>query len=216
VENRFSFISRYLQASKRLLNFDDVGPCHTFGLSHPINDQYVDCAGNFEGSVNPWHTGLLKGMPKPEEIISSELELLVLMFGLVLNLKPKIVVETGCNTGFMTRALGLGCWTNGFGQVYSSDVDNNMVDFATEICTGLPVTIYRKPALHMDELFSADLVFIDSSYESRSKEIFRVKPGATYVYHDSAAEHWIKPELQFEQFKVHLDSPRGFSIVRKP
>jgi hypothetical protein len=215
-ETRFYFFARYKVAVNRLLQFDDVEPCHTFGNSHPINELYECCLGNFEGSPNPWHLGTINGQPKPEELIGSEAEILVMMFGLVLELKPFLVVETGCNTGTMSRALGLGCWVNGFGRVVTSDIDVRMVGHAVRLCEGLPVEVRLCPSLEIGELPHADLVFIDSSYASRTEERKLVKSGATYVYHDSHAEPWIRPEMETESFKIHLDGPRGFSIVRKP
>jgi len=167
---------------------------------------------------NPWHLGVLNNLdlPNPEEKIQSELELLAHMFTMVVQLKPMLVVETGCHIGLMARALGAGCWTNGFGKVVASDIDSRMVECAQQLCARFPVEIRHCPALALPELSEADLVFIDSSYESRSQEITKVKPGAVYVYHDSYVEPHIKLDMRNEEFRVHLDSPRGFSIVRKP
>jgi predicted O-methyltransferase YrrM len=170
-----------------------------------------------EGAENPWHVGTMDSAtyPIPHELIQGELEMLAHMFTMVVQLKPKLVVETGTNVGLMARALGSGCWVNQIGRVITSDIDQRMVDYAKRICTGFPVEVRCCPSLDMPELREADLVFIDSSYESRSQEIHCVKSGAVYVYHDSYAEPWIRAEMEHEQFKVHLDSPRGFSIVRK-
>jgi predicted O-methyltransferase YrrM len=171
-----------------------------------------------EGAENPWHVGTMDSAsyPVPHELIQGELEMLAHMFTMVVQLKPKLVVETGTNVGLMARALGAGCWTNGFGRVVTSDTDQRMVDYAKKICAGFPVEIRCCPSLELSELREADLVFVDSSYESRSQEIHFVKSGAVYVYHDSYAEPWIRDEMAPETYKVHLDTPRGFSIVRKP
>ena len=115
----------------------------------------------------------------------------------------------------MARALGAGCWVNGFGRVVTSDVDQKLVDYARNLCFPFPVEVRCCPSMDLPELRQADLVFVDSSYESRSQEIKDVKRGAVYVYHDSYAEPWVRPEMEAEKYKVHLDTPRGFSIVRK-
>lgn len=210
-----SFTSRMATGFMIATAVDDVYPCHPFGASHSINELYADepKTGNFP---NPWHIGTTMFNRWPtKELIQSELELLAHMYTMVLQLKPRLVVETGANVGLMTRALGAGCWANGFGRVVSSDVNQEYVEFAKMLCRDLPVDIRCCPSLELPELKDADLVFIDSSYESRSIERQVVKSGAVYVYHDSFAEPWIRPEMQHEEYKVHLDSPRGFSIVRK-
>ncbi len=210
-------MEKYLTGFSRAVSIDNVAPCLTFGASHFINELYADVPKTLD-FPNPWHIGTFDASqyPTPNELIQGELEMLAFMFGLVLQLKPKLVVETGTNVGIMARALAAGCWVNGFGKVVTSDTNQKMVDYATKVCEGLPVEIRCCPSLDLPELLVADLVFVDSSYESRSKEIKLVKSGAVYVYHDSCAEPWIRPEMSSEEFKVHLDSPRGFSIVRKP
>lgn len=192
-------------------------PCGTFGNSTPIDALYTD-SPKTEGFPNPWHIGTLERQwyPDPNELIQGELELLVFLFGLVVQIKPKLIFESGTNVGLTTRALAAGCWVNGFGTVESAEVDLRYVEFARRICTGLPAVIHQSPALDCSALREADFVFIDSSYESRSQEHKLVKSGAVYVYHDSLAETWVRPELEYEKFKVHLDTPRGFSIARKP
>ncbi len=191
-------------------------PCGTFGHSKPIDALYADVSKT-EGFPNPWHIGTInrESYPHPGELIQGELELLVFLFGLVVQLKPKLVFESGTNVGLATRALASGCWVNGFGVVESAEKDPACVAFAKTLCIGFPAIIHQCPALECSALGKADLVFIDSSYESRSEEHKLVKSGAVYVYHDSYAEPWVRPELEHEHYKIHLDTPRGFSIVRK-
>jgi hypothetical protein len=211
------FLRRLRVGFAAAIAVDQLEPCPTFGNSHFVNLQYSDVPKT-EHHPNPWHIGVLNGepYPMPQELIQGELELLAHMFTMVVQLKPRLVVETGTNVGLMARALGAGCWTNGFGRVVSSDVDEAMVAYAKKVCAGFPVEIRCCPSLELRELPMADLVFIDSSYASRAQEKFLVKPGAVYVYHDSCAEGWIVPEVDAEEeYRVHLDGPRGFSLVRK-
>lgn len=198
------------------VSVNHLAPCLTFGASGPINDLYAD-EPKSEGCPNPWHIGTLHAQryPKPEELIQGELELLVFLYGLVIQMKPKLIVETGCNVGLTTRALAAAAWVNGFGHVVSSDIDEAMVVHAKMVCDGLPADIRHCPSLALPELRQADLVFIDSGYVSRSQEHYLVKPGAVYVYHDSYAEPWVRPEVEYEKYKVHIDTPRGFTIARK-
>ena len=210
------FLTKLSVGFSQAISVHQLEPCDTFGLSHPINDKYANLPRT-ENFPNPWHIGTMNypPYPNPEELIQSELEAIVFVFGLVVQIKPELIVETGTNVGLMTRALGAACWVNGFGKVVSSDTDLLMVEYAKQLCEGLPVDIRHCPSLDLPELREADFVFIDSSYESRSQEHKLVKSGAVYVYHDSYAEPWIRPEMDYELFKIHLDSPRGMSIVRK-
>ena len=216
-EVNLDFLQRLNIGFSQATGVMQLAPCLTFGNSHPINERYAGVPST-EDFPNPWHVGTMDSAtyPVPHELIQGELEMLAHMFTMVVQLKPKLVVETGTNVGLMARALGSGCWVNGFGRVVTSDTDQRMVDYAKKVCAGFPVEIRCCPSLELPELREADLVFVDSSYESRSQEIHLVKPGAVYVYHDSYAEPWVRPEMDGEPFKVHLDSPRGFSIVRKP
>lgn len=198
-------------------NVTQLEPCGTFGNSGPIDALYADVPKT-DGFPNPWHIGTLyrERYPEPNELIQGELELLVFLFGLVVQLKPKLIFESGTNLGITTRALAAGCYANGFGSVVTAEIDPRYIEFAQRVCTGLPVKVHQCPALECSSLREADLVFIDSSYESRSQEHRLIKSGAVYVYHDSYAEPWVRPELAYEPFVVHMDTPRGFSIARKP
>lgn len=198
------------------VSVSDVAPCLPFGESVNIGDRYKDVAKPSDWP-NPWSIGTLDSAhyPKAHELIQSELELLAHMYTMVLELKPKLVVETGTNVGLMARALGAGCWANGFGRVVTSDTDPAMVEYAKRVCALLPVEVRCCPSLDLPELSEADLVFVDSSYESRSLEHAKIKSGAVFVMHDSYAEPHMRPELEAYSQRVHLDSPRGFSIVRK-
>lgn len=204
-----NFINRLHIGHVQATSVLDIAPCGTFGNSIDIDERFKDLNLEFP---NPWHLGTVA---PHVELIQSELELLSFMFSFVVQLKPRLVVETGTNIGLMARALGAGCWTNGFGQVVTAETDEKLHEFAKNLCKGFPVDLRLCPALELPELKTADLVFIDSSYESRSLEHKLIKSGAVYVYHDSYAEPWVRPELDYELFKVHLDSPRGLSIVRK-
>lgn len=211
------FLKRLTIGFSQAVAVHQLAPCLPFGMSHFVDDLYKDVPKTAD-FPNPWHVGTFDSStyPVPHELIQGELEILAFMFSLVVQLKPRLVVETGTNIGLMARALGCGCWVNGFGKVVTSDTSQDMVDYAKKVCDGWPVEIRCCPALDLPELSEADLVFIDSSYESRSVEHHRVKSGAVYVYHDACAEPWVRPELDYEPFKVHFDGPRGFSIVRKP
>jgi hypothetical protein len=205
----------------------DVAPCESFHDSRSIDEKYwgMPVTADFP---NPWHVGTLgsAGYLDPRHIIQSELEMLVFMFGLVVQLKPKLVFESGTNVGLLSRALGAACWVNGFGRVVTCDTDHRMTDYAEKVCEGLPVEVLWSPALKVPELEEADLVYIDSSYQSsrtspgfacasRVEEVKKVKSGATFVVHDTFAEQWLRACMKDEEMAVHLEGPRGFTVARK-
>lgn len=194
-----------------------VAPCFSFSDSVEIDNAYLTCPKT-EGFPNPWHIGTLDSSeyPDPHELLQGELELLVMMFSMVVELKPHLVFESGTNVGLMARALAAGCWVNGFGRVVTCDTDLRMVEYARKVCEGLPVEILHEPALSVGELAEADLLFIDSSEDSRVQEISLIKPGAVYVMHDTHAEQWMRDVVDdSEEYRVHIPGPRGFSIARK-
>lgn len=153
---------------------------------------------------------------------SSEKELQRLLYALVRMLKPELVVETGCYTGLMTRALGRACQANGFGRVVACDRDERMVSAAREICADLPVSVRNVSSLALPELAVADLIFSDSDYGTRPHEIAAAKTGAVIVVHDTSRDsHRYDPSAPFlgdvvKQYGGLLfDAGRGFGIIVK-
>lgn len=210
------FVRRLHAGFSLAIAVKELSPCLTFNESVDLDQKFwaKPKTGDFP---NPWHIGTLGSgdYPNPHHLPQSELELLVFMFSMVVQLKPSLVFESGTNVGLMARALGAGCWVNGFGHVVSCDTDERMVTYARKVCEGLPVEVLHSPALELTDLEEADLVFIDSSYESRIQEVKKIKPGAVFVLHDTLADRWLRGNLDSETQVVHLDSPRGFTVVRK-
>lgn len=209
------FVRRMHTGFAVAVGVQQLSPCFCFEDSGGIDARYRGYPKT-DDFPNPWHIGTLDAAtyPNPHELLQGELELLAHMFTMVVELKPKLVFESGCNVGLMTRALAAGCWVNGFGHVVSCDIDERMVKYATEVCSGLPVDIQLCAALSMDELKHADLLFIDSDEKSRVQEIGLIKTGAVYVLHDTCAERWMREFCDGDDV-VHVDGPRGFTIGRR-
>lgn len=193
-----------------------LAPCYPFGDSGPIDERYHGYPKS-EGFPNPWHIGTIdaENYPDPNHLVQGELEMLAWLFSTVVELKPKMVFESGTNIGLGARALAAGCWVNGFGHVVSYDTDERMVEYAMKLCKGLPVDVYHGPALEAKELSVADFAFIDSDERSRVEEITKLKSGAVYVLHDTHGEMWMRRHTSADDH-VHIDGPRGFTIGRKP
>lgn len=177
-----------------VLHFDEVAPLHP-------------------GNGNPWHIPLVSA-PRVNGNIQSEVEMLVLLWALVIMLKPKLVIETGTDAGVMTRALGCAVKANGFGCVLSAEVDASLAEQARAFCQGLPVQIITGPALNLP-IEDADLLFLDSSYESRKQELAKIcKPHAIAVLHDTVREPSMGEEAHKYSRSIHVVTPRGFAIIQ--
>jgi len=163
---------------------------------------------------NPWSIGVVEGIYNKNGRTHSEIEMVCFMWGLTLMLKPQLVIETGTNIGVLTKALGLAVQANGFGKVLSAEIDKTFVEFARKRCEGLPVTIHHGPALDL-KIEDADLLFVDSSYESRKVEMGRAKPGAVVVVHDTTREEDVRNETRKYARRIEVVTPRGFTIIQK-
>jgi predicted O-methyltransferase YrrM len=117
--------------------------------------------------------------------MASEYEMHDFLYGLVRLMKPELVVETGCYHGLMTRRLGEAVSANGHGKVISCDVEPEQVSQAISRCEGLPVEVRLSKAEDLPELHDADLIFSDSSEQSRFLEYHRAKPGCVFLMHDT-------------------------------
>lgn len=158
------------------------------------------------GAARPWLCPIY-GM-------STELEVLDLLYSLVKLIRPKLIVETGSHLGLGTYALGKAAKETG-AEVISCDVDLNYVDRTRERCVGLPVSVVLCPAESLPEIREADFIFLDGSETSRMKCIPRMKPGAIAVMHDTRQEIFLRESFVGNGEVIHLESWRGASIFQK-
>jgi predicted O-methyltransferase YrrM len=186
------------------------------GLQRSLN-AVLDFPGTLmlhgEPAGNPWRVPILDMVPAGVQI-QSEVELLCVMWALVVMLKPALVIETGSHVGAMTRALGQAVALNDFGKVLSAEVDGSLVERARKFCSGLPVEIQHGPALNLP-IEQADVLFLDSSYESRKQELRRVRPGAIAIVHDTVREPQMAAEVAKYARRIEFQTARGFTIVQK-
>lgn len=151
--------------------------------------------------------------------INSETEVLAFMYALVLLSKPLIVVETGSYCGMMARALAAGCATNDLGMVHTFDTDPDAYAATREALKwhGQWSEAHLQPALERADLIrSCDLLFSDSSYESRVQEVKLLKPGAVGVLHDTGMEDHLDRHIQQEYPRnVFIATPRGLTIFQR-
>ncbi len=148
--------------------------------------------------------------------MSIEIELMVLIYGLVLCLRPDLIIETGCHLGVTTRVLGQAVQVNGRGRVIACDIVEGYVTQAQQRCTGLPVETRVCKGEELPELGQADVALIDSSYEGRVEEIRRLKSGAIALLHDTRIINEMRIQLESFPRCLNLPTARGLALIQIP
>jgi predicted O-methyltransferase YrrM len=162
---------------------------------------------------------------------ATEIEVLKLLHSLVVALKPKVVIETGCYNGYGTEALASGCDKNGFGTVWSCDVGFDKLSITQARLQGSQLDNVKLFNCFGTELIKQvpseiDFAFLDSGADGVRCDELRVlypklaKSGVVVV-HDVGIQHGLRPyffrtmkELGMEY--ITFDTPRGLALVRKP
>lgn len=156
------------------------------------------------GKAQPW--------TMPIYGYGAELEMMEFLYAFVRLTKPSIVFEAGCHLGMAAWAMGKACQDNGFGCVWTCDIEEEYTDKTRERCRHLPVSVSLLSAEKMREVETCDFAFLDSSYETRMQCLELMKPGSTAIMHDSRQEMSLR---EHKHPALHFDTWRGFSIVRK-
>lgn len=127
---------------------------------------------------------------------STEIEVLDWLYATVCLLKPQSILETGTCKGLGTIALAAACKANGFGRVYSIEIEKSLYEVAVQRLgqEGLSqfVTVYCQDSRNflLNTNLSFDFGFFDSECEIRVEE-FRIcrergiLKGAA-VFHDTS------------------------------
>lgn len=160
---------------------------------------------------------------------STEVEVSVLVGGLVRGLQPDYCVETGAAWGQTTWAIGQALSLNGHGHLVSLEPDQERAEATVNRCQRLPVTVLVQESLSWEPEQVIDFAFFDSFYELRVPE-FRayrrfLRSGSIVAFHDSAPEHGahripsgldlrseIAAELSEDLRFIHLPTPRGITL----
>lgn len=157
--------------------------------------------------------------------ICTEVETLALLFGFVRTLRPKVVVETGCNVGCASQVLVSALKANGGdGFLYTCDIDQVFTASVWSRCYNPGDTIHRIDVWQCEGLklvqefaANADLYFIDSSDESRMAELEHLrahgKKGAVVLVHDTALYPHVRELVETFARHVVLPGPRGLGII---
>ena len=153
---------------------------------------------------------------------ATEHEVTALVAAFVTALQPDIVVETGCNTGQTSEAIGHALRGNGQGWLHTCDIDPDMIDLTRRRCEGLPVTTHHMPARVMPVPGKIGLLFLDSHAHERHLELEhfrpRLAPGAIVIVHDTAPHHpvhnYLAGALWPDEQMLRLRTPRGVSVIQ--
>ena len=155
--------------------------------------------------------------------MGSELELSPFLTAFVHFVKPEIIVETGTYQADGTLALARGCELNGFGHVWTYELEEpNAISCRERIAQeGLDgwVTVLCEDATHATwEGPPIELFFCDGGYE-RYKEIQNFDPWfaarCTILAHDAADSRYGWGNLGENYLPVMIPSARGLWIMRK-
>lgn len=149
-----------------------------------------------------------------------ELEVAELLYALVRQTKPNLVVECGAGEGYSSAFIAQALADNGFGTLASFEQDSKYAEIAAERLRFLPGTVTRgfshEYGAHTtaDEMHYPALVFIDTLGEHRDKDMayWFGHPGRPLiVIHDAA--HY-PPDVFAAGEGVLLGSGRGVWIGR--
>src|SRR5580765_820054 len=152
--------------------------------------------------------------------ICTEIETLQLLFGMVRMLKPKVVVETGCNVGCASKVIVSALEANNdSGVLYTCDIDGDNLDAAYQrVNNSAKLCHFLIDGLELVKMFSdADLYWIDSSDSSRMAELHWIrdhgKRGAVVLTHDTNLIGHVTEVHRTLPSWVLLPGPRGLGIA---
>lgn len=227
-----------------LLNGQDDMPV---GLSNPIG-------GNPAGDFGPFVQRCGEGLPNSFTLdFTNDLKFSpgnvhphtgLLMYALGLNLRPKVIIETGTFFGYSTMYLAKICETWGEGKVYTFDCNDKLVEQEIkdnpyiEFIHGyshvkLPILLNRVGEVHM--------AFIDAWKRQCFQEFKMIEPnlaeGGIVVFHDTQflntgrtlyetimRDYSDRYDTMFFSAFAHKDNPhkffgnaddRGLMVIRK-
>ena len=150
--------------------------------------------------------------------ICTEVETLQLLFGFVRTLKPKVVVETGCNVGCASQVIVQALEANGSGALYTCDTNSDVLVYAMQRVVNPRALFYEWDGLRLVQFVpNADLYWIDSSDSSRMAELHWIrdhgKRGAVVLTHDTNLIGHVTEVHRTLPNWVLLPGPRGLGIA---
>jgi predicted O-methyltransferase YrrM len=153
-----------------------------------------------------------------------EVETMHFLRALVGLIKPVTILETGTFTGSSAGALALGCADNGFGHVFSIDIDAQRcveaMEFLAKERLTTYVTIFNADAVGFNwqpDFGTIDLMFVDGG-EERHKEIEHFSryfsSNIIIVAHDAADPQYRYATLLDRFDRILLPTPTGLLLFQ--
>lgn len=186
-------------------------------MIHPSVEQFAR-AMDFKGLAPCPQDGRWE-IPTDSDICT-EVETLQLLFGFVRALRPKVVVETGCNVGCASKVICEALEANGeAGVLYTCDIDSDNLHAAfCRVSRPARLVHFLWDGLELVKKFpDADLYWIDSSDGSRMAELHWLrehgKKGAVVLTHDTNLIGHVTEVHRTLPNWVLLPGPRGLGIA---
>jgi len=182
---------------------------------HP-SVEYFKQAMDFKGLVPCPQDGRWE-IPTDSDICT-EVETLQLLFGFVRALRPKVVVETGCNVGCASKVICSALEANGDGGLlWTCDIEPSNIT-ATQQRRLSNCVILELDGLELVKTCrDVDLYWIDSSDGSRMAELHWIKAngkkGAVVLTHDTNLIGHVTEVHRTLPNWVLLPGPRGLGIA---
>lgn len=164
--------------------------------------------------------------PNPElwhapDRAATEVEVSQFIGALCTVLRPRRVLETGAYRGHSSEEMGRALV--GVGHLDTLEVDPIVAEETRSRVEGLPVTVYEVSSLEFTPMGPLELIFFDSEYDLRPKEVERFRQFASnrcvWAVHDSRHDglHAALEELRLRGVvtePLHLPTPRGLALGR--
>jgi hypothetical protein len=148
--------------------------------------------------------------------MASEMELGDFMYGLIRELKPRIVLETGCYLGHTSIPMAKALHENKLGVLHTCDTDPKLCDLLRIDTMDLPMEVHNCTGLELAcKIDGVGVAFLDSSGD-RVQEACALKmhPDGVVVLHDAHRPSFteIVRAKGWRYFK--LPTPRGLGLFQ--
>lgn len=166
---------------------------------------------------------------------ATEVEVLEFLQSLIHMIKPKVAIETGCYHGYGTCYIAEGLKLNGFGKLFTCDIDHNcLMETRCKVARNGLMDLVETSLVTGVELINSidteiDFAFLDSAFDGvRTDELKAVLPKLSkrgiVAIHDTSTFHVQNKGPRLETMAickeldlqlVMFDTPRGLALIRK-
>lgn len=145
-----------------------------------------------------------------------------LLYGLVRALQPIMILEVGTSHGYSTLHLAQACKDNGFGYVYTIEIDEGRRKDAVKNIANAGLIEFILPVDNLEAtrfVDNFDFVFLDAGHTAQELQSYLpyCKGAKTIVIHDAAYQNHARQVMSDEYHVVLLPntSYAGIAICQK-